>query len=50
MDTEPITLRLPQDVLAALDAMRQAAEFSPNRQEAIRVLLTQQLKARGYLK
>jgi Arc/MetJ-type ribon-helix-helix transcriptional regulator len=49
-DTEPITLRLPHDVLAALDAMRQSNEFPPNRQEAIRVLLTQQLRERGFLK
>lgn len=49
-DTEPITLRLPHEVLEALDAMRQAAEFPPNRQETIRVLLTQKLKERGYLK
>lgn len=49
-DTEAITLRLPHEVLEALDAMRQAVEFPPNRQEAIRVLLSQLLRERGYLK
>ncbi|RWE90103.1 ribbon-helix-helix protein, CopG family [Mesorhizobium sp.] len=48
-DTEAVNLRLPRDMLAALDVFRRSQDELPNRPEAIRILLRDHLIALGYL-
>lgn len=42
-DSEPITLRLPREVIEALDALRRDEKDLPTRPEMIRRLLVKQL-------
>lgn len=44
-DTEQITLRLPRDLLDAVDAFRRQESDLPTRPEAIRRVLAKHLKA-----
>lgn len=49
-DTEPVTLRLSRDVLAALERFRrEPSDKIPTRPEAIRTLLIEALRDKGYL-
>lgn len=52
VDSEPITVRLPRDVLAALDEARalKSAQFPPSRPEVVRFALVEWLKREGVLK
>ena len=49
-DSERITVRLPQDVLRAIDEYRRLAEDQRSRSEVIKELLTDWLVAHGYLR
>ena len=49
VDTEPVNLRLPRDVIEALDARRREEPDIPSRPEAIRRILTSWLRENGYL-
>lgn len=49
VDTEPVNLRLPREVLDAVDAFRRAESDLPTRPEGIRRLLAEALKQKGYL-
>lgn len=49
-DTDPVTVRLPREVIAALDLSRKDEPDLPTRPEGIRRLLVEALKAKGYLK
>ena len=46
---EPVQVRLQPDPLSALDAWRQQVQGSPTRPEAIRRIVTDWLRERGYL-
>jgi metal-responsive CopG/Arc/MetJ family transcriptional regulator len=46
-DTEAMNLRLPRDILDALDDMRREEKDVPNRQEMIRRILVKAIEARG---
>lgn len=48
-DTEPVNLRLPRDLLDALDTFRRDTSDLPNRPEAIRRLLRDHLIGLGLL-
>lgn len=41
----PVMVRLPRDLLEALDAYRRRQDDLPTRPEAVRRILTEQLKA-----
>lgn len=43
MDTEPVTVRLPREMLEAIDARRRAEEDLPSRPEMIRRLVEKAL-------
>lgn len=49
VDTEPVNLRLPRDVIDALDARRRAESDLPTRPEAIRRIISDWLRENGYL-
>mgnify|MGYP002652052400 CR=1 FL=1 len=49
VDTEAVNLRLPRDMLSAVDAMRREQSSLPTRPEAIRIALKDWLIANGYL-
>lgn len=49
VDTEPVNLRLPREMIEAIDAFRKAESDLPTRPEGIRRLLSETLKDRGYL-
>jgi len=49
VDTEAVTLRLPRDVLEAVDAFRKDEKDLPTRPEGVRRLLAGALKEKGYL-
>jgi hypothetical protein len=46
----PVMVRLPTDLLKALDRSRGDAVVAPTRPEAVRRALTDWLRERGYLK
>ncbi|WP_353844945.1 ribbon-helix-helix protein, CopG family [Rhizobium sp. CSW-27] len=48
-DTEPVTVRLPRDVIEALDEFRKRQADLPSRPEGIRRLILEQLVDKGYL-
>lgn len=49
IDTEAVTVRLPREVIEAVDAFRKEEADLPTRPEGIRRLLTAMLKEKGYL-
>lgn len=49
VDSEQVNFRLQRDALDALDAYREAEPDKPSRTEAVRRILTDYLKANGYL-
>lgn len=49
VDTEAVTLRLPREILDAIEEYRRKQNDIPTRQEAIRVMLQGWLKDKGYL-
>jgi metal-responsive CopG/Arc/MetJ family transcriptional regulator len=49
-DTEPVMVRLPSPLLAAIDEFRRKQKDIPTRPEAIRLLLKDRLVTFGYLK
>ena len=49
-DSERITVRLPQDVLRAIDEYRRLVEDQRSRSEVIKELLIDWLVAHGYLR
>jgi len=49
VDTSPITVRAHTDVIGALDDYRRDQDDLPTRPEAIRRILTDWLRERGYL-
>ena len=49
MTGEPVLVRLQPELTAPLDAWRREQPDMPNRPEAMRRLLTEHLKAKGYL-
>lgn len=49
VDTEPVTVRLPRDLLNAIEAYRREQDVIPTRPEAIRQLLVEQLRERRHL-
>lgn len=49
VDTEPVNLRLPREMLSAIDNFRKAENDLPTRPEGIRRLLAEALKEKGYL-
>ena len=51
VDATPVTVRIPPDQLAPLDAwIADQPDPKPSRPEAIRTAVTEHLKAKGYLK
>jgi len=48
-DTEPVMVRLPRDILDAIDEFRRSAPDIPSRPEAVRLFLRDALTAAGYL-
>jgi Arc/MetJ-type ribon-helix-helix transcriptional regulator len=50
VDTEPVTVRMPREMLEAIDTARRASETLPSRADIARTALVEWLKARGYLK
>lgn len=46
-DTEPVTVRLPKDMIEALDEARRNLPEIPSRQEVIRRILTDWQKSQG---
>lgn len=46
-DTDSLTLRLPREMIAAIDDMRRAENDLPNRQEMIRRILQAAIDARA---
>lgn len=50
VDTEAMTLRLPREIVVALDDFRRNQEDLPNRPEAVRILLRDHLAGLGFLK
>ncbi|WP_083331412.1 MULTISPECIES: ribbon-helix-helix protein, CopG family [Brucella] len=49
VDTEAVNLRLPRELVEALDSARKAESDLPNRPEAIRRILSQWLRDKGFL-
>jgi hypothetical protein len=49
-DTTPLQLRLPNDVIAALEKARHSFDVIPSRQEILRIAATEWLKGKGFLK
>jgi hypothetical protein len=49
VDSEQITMRLPREIILALDDYRRGLNELPIRSEAIRLLLKEQLAKLGYL-
>lgn len=49
VDTEAVTLRLPRDMISALDDFRRSEDDLPTRPEAIRRALSDWLRSKGYL-
>ncbi|MGK9336081.1 hypothetical protein [Sinorhizobium meliloti] len=49
VDTEPVNLRLPRDVLDAIEEFRRQQEQIPTRPEAIRMMLVNWLVGNGFL-
>ena len=49
VDTEPVTVRLPRDVLDAVEKYRREQDSIPTRPEAIRQMLNDWLIGHGYL-
>lgn len=49
VDTEQITVRLPRDLLNGVDALRKEQDNPPTRPEAIRDILRDWLRDKGYL-
>lgn len=49
-DTEAVTLRLPRNVLKAVDDFRRTEDDLPTRPEAIRRALNEWLREKGLLK
>lgn len=47
VDSEPITVRLPRDMLRMLDEFRRSQEDLPTRPEAIRRILLASFSAKG---
>lgn len=50
MDTEAVNLRLPRDIIVALEEFRREQSEIPTRPEAIRLLLRDHLIGLGYIK
>jgi hypothetical protein len=50
VDSEPITFRLPRDLLNALDEWRDKQPIPPKRADVLRVSLVEWLKGEGVLK
>lgn len=50
VDTEPVNLRLPRNVLDAIEKFRREQDQIPTRPEAIRTMLVSWLIDHGYLK
>ena len=48
IDTEPITVRLPREVIEAIERARRAMDVPPTRPQIVRTALIDWLKARGY--
>lgn len=46
VDTEPVNLRLPREILSEVDARRKAEADLPTRPEMIRRLIAQSLKCK----
>lgn len=49
VDTDPVTVRLPRDVLEAIDTYRRKSDDLPTRPGAIRDILRDWLRQNGYL-
>ena len=49
VDTEAVTVRLPREMLEAIDDYRRTPESLPTRPEALRILLKDQLYVLAYL-
>lgn len=49
VNATPVTVRIPPDLLKALDQSRSAQDGVPSRPEAIRLALAEWLRTRGYL-
>lgn len=47
VDTEPVNLRLPREMIQAIDALRRAEEDLPTRPEMIRRMLASVLEQQG---
>lgn len=50
VDAIPVTVRVPPDLVTALEAFRRAQPVIPTRPEAIRELMQSALREKGYLK
>jgi hypothetical protein len=50
VDSEPVTVRLPREMLDALDAERERMDFAPSRPVVLRAALVAWLRERGALK
>jgi hypothetical protein len=50
VDSEPITLRLPRDLMGALDGWRDGQPIPPKRADVVRFALVEWLKRQGVLK
>jgi hypothetical protein len=50
VDSEPVNLRLPRELLVALEEYRRGMPSIPTRPEAIRQLMVEHLKAKGFLR
>jgi Arc/MetJ-type ribon-helix-helix transcriptional regulator len=49
VDTEAVTVRLPRDMLEAIEAYRREQETIPSRPEAIRQMLSDWLASKGFM-
>lgn len=49
VQTEPVMVRLPTSMIAAIESYRREREEIPSRPEAIRQMLAEWLKEHGYL-
>ena len=49
VDTEPVTVRLPRDILDAIEKYRREQSDIPSRPEAIRQMLADWLVGHGFL-
>jgi Arc/MetJ-type ribon-helix-helix transcriptional regulator len=47
VDSEPITLRLPSDLMASLDEWREGQPIPPKRADVVRFALVEWLKTKG---